>query len=1615
MTFLKRSLYILSCLICCTISAQQIAINNSFTEQELIENNLVQGCVETSNIQSQVNGQVNGFNSFAYFERAGSNFPFENGIMLSTGNATSGGNTFNTSILNEGQPNWGTDPDLETALGISSTLNATSIEFDFISVANQIQFNYILASEEYFGNFPCEYSDGFAFLIKEAGTNDPYVNIAVIPGTSTPVNTNTIHDEIIGFCSPSNEQFFEGYNVGDTNYNGRTTVMTASASIQPNVQYHIKLIIADQTDRNYDSAVFIEGNSFNSSVDLGPDIQTCAGAVTLDGNIDNPDATYSWFLDNNLISAETQTTLNVTQSGTYRVEVEIPLAGTTCTIEDTVIVTLSSTQSADPIPDYELCDDISADETEVFDLSTKDSEILASVPPSTYAVSYHLTANDALNGTNSISGSFQNATNPQTIFIRIEDTTNGCLAFQDFDLIVNPLPTITDPTPLIACDDETADGFTTIDLSEKDDEITNGNFDLEVSYHFTPSDAENGTNPIPLPYVNSNVNETLFVNVTNINTGCTRTTTLSIEVLSNPVINTENQYIDACDTDHNGFAQFDLTSVIDDVLNGLTGVNVTFHETQEDANTGANPIANTGNYTNIVDDEQIIFIRVEDATTGCASITPIEIHTNLLLTATNIRGFSICDIGNDGSEEFDFNSITVTLIDDVEIVMGYDIDIQYYLTEEDRDNQINALDPSVPFSVPTLEPQTIYITIESPTCQESTEIELIVNPIIEFDSIGMQTVCDTDQDGFTPIDLSSFDVLVTNNQLDDFTVTYFATEDDANSNNNPLPTIYTNTSNPQTFYTRIRSTFSSCTDVNEFQIEVLPAPLSNQPIDVIICDADQDGVSDVNLDAKIPEVVDDLTDRSITFYNSQNDADTSSNQITDTSAYPAVTETIFIRIENTITGCHSTESFEIIVNTLPIINPISLYKFCEDGEDGFGEFLFSTQDAQILNGQTGKEVFYFETAQDAENNTNAIDKDNIYVNTSNPQTIFFRIENITDPDCYSTASFPIEVGTNPIFNEPTDIFICDDITNDGSVNFDFNIQIAEISAGISEIQEISFHTSQSDAENNIDQLPLSFDNTVNPQQIYVRINNGTICESYTSFVLNVIAAPNVNPSQPLVECDTDYDGLVNFDLTQSEFDILDERQDNIEISYYESEEDLFLENNQIPDPTNYTNLTNPQTVFVRVTNIISDCFVSVPLELIVNLPPTINPIATYDICENDTNSVDLTDINSVLQEQTANVLISYYTTEDDALNQENALDNDYTYLTDNDQLFARVEFSTTHCFNIHAFNLNVNPLPIANQPNDIEACDDDFDGFFGFNLSQQDAQILGGQNPNIFTVSYYMDQVLAEEGVDALQLPYEAINNETIYARVENNLTGCYSITQFTAIVFEKPLVDIGDQVICLDNFPLVVSANTNNPGDVYQWSTNETTPEIEITEIGTYSVTVTTPNGCETTRVFSVSESEAAFIEVTESIDFSDPNNISVTVSGIGNYLYQLDDNEPQESSTFENVSLGYHTITIIDLNGCSEVSKEIVVIDAPKFFTPNNDSYFDTWHITGVETLTGTMVYIYDRYGKLLKTLDSNDKGWDGFYNGNLMPASDYWFVADVKKDNIAFQVKGHFSLRL
>lgn len=145
---------------------------------------------------------------------------------------------------------------------------------------------------------------------------------------------------------------------------------------------------------------------------------------------------------------------------------------------------------------------------------------------------------------------------------------------------------------------------------------------------------------------------------------------------------------------------------------------------------------------------------------------------------------------------------------------------------------------------------------------------------------------------------------------------------------------------------------------------------------------------------------------------------------------------------------------------------------------------------------------------------------------------------------------------------------------------------------------------------------------------------------------------------------------------------------------------------------------------------------------------------------------------------------------------------------------------------------------------------------------------------------------------------------------------------------------------------------------------------------------------------------------------------NQAVTITNpVGaNYLYQIDSGPFQTNPLFENVASGLHAITVNDVNGCSQLTDtNVLVIGYPKYFTPNGDTYNDTWNISGLSSLSNnSRIYIFDRYGKLLKDISPNDNGWDGTYTGQPMPASDYWFSVEYEEQGIIKKFKSHFSLK-
>lgn len=158
--------------------------------------------------------------------------------------------------------------------------------------------------------------------------------------------------------------------------------------------------------------------------------------------------------------------------------------------------------------------------------------------------------------------------------------------------------------------------------------------------------------------------------------------------------------------------------------------------------------------------------------------------------------------------------------------------------------------------------------------------------------------------------------------------------------------------------------------------------------------------------------------------------------------------------------------------------------------------------------------------------------------------------------------------------------------------------------------------------------------------------------------------------------------------------------------------------------------------------------------------------------------------------------------------------------------------------------------------------------------------------------------------------------------------------------------------------------------------------------------------------------------LDTNLSID-PDRNNVEFIVLGDGDYEFAINMGEFQDSPIFMNVPPGLNTVIINDKNGCGTTEPiEFLVVGYPKFFTPNGDNINDDWNIKGIETLSEPVVYIFDRYGKLLKQLGVGD-AWDGTYNGSQMPSTDYWFRFEYVENDITLPVVAktrntHFTLK-
>ncbi|WP_276978846.1 T9SS type B sorting domain-containing protein [Flavobacterium filum] len=1164
---------------------------------------------------------------------------------------------------------------------------------------------------------------------------------------------------------------------------------------------------------------------------------------------------------------------------------------------------------------------------------------------------------------------------------------------ESITITVAPAPTINTPADLILCDDNN-DGVQTFNLAQYTTFITGGNPNVTLTYHETLVDAQLGGAPIPNPSNYQSIVpgapsvQTIYVRVVNTGTtDCPSITTFNLFVNPFPVINLTPTAYELCDDNTDGEQVFDLTTRISNILNGLDSSlhTVTFHQTDLEAQAGTPIITGANAY---LSPTQTIWVRVVINATGCFAIAPLDLIVNPLPQANLPTPLTLCDDNNPGDqvEEFD---LTQAISEIVGSQMG--MQVTFHLTLAQAQAGTNVLNTTYTNVTPAV--QTLHVRVLNPItgCWSTTTLDIRVVPLpLPLVPLNPITLCDDNNDGLASFDLQA-QVPGLLNGATDVDLTFHETEQQAIDGTNaidistPYLTINAGT---QFIYVRAVNTTTGCVRVVVIELRVNPRP-------------------------EVPTTLDDLRQ-----------CDTHNNPL-----------------------------------------------------DGLSQFNLTVQTPIILAAQTGAanqySVRYFTTEANAISNTGAIVNTNAFPNTVNPQTIWVRVTHIAT-GCFDVGSFALIVDTPLALTVPTPISLCDEaLPNNQFTVFDLTVRNNEITNNLGGYT-VTYYPSYQNALDNVNaiQNPSAYTNAIAAvQTLGVRVTSAAGCHSYTTLTIRVIPLPEprTNP-EPIEACDDNNpgDGIEAFDLTiRANYILNGASSTEFSLAYYVSEADAIAETNAIANPTAFNNtIAVTQTIWVRVTrepNNVNEprCYQLVQLQLIVNPLPVIaaSPINFYQ-CE----PIDDYQMPFVLSTMNPQVLgatqlpsdytVSYYFSAADAASGTSPLPNVYTNISSPQTIYVRVENNQTGCVNATGeVILEVEEGTQANTiaPSDplITQCDQTGanDGIGQFDLTQLTPILLGSNNPT-GTVVYYFT-TLAQAQAAILSNDYTtAIANaaayqnvtpmvETMYAVLVNPATvsNCPTLVPIVLTVNKLPEPTPQPGTLCVDPQTgdllntYTLTSNLSGTTHTFVWTDSTgtilgTAPNLTVDTPGSYTVVATNiATQCVSLPVTTlVVQSQQATLSYTQSNYFSNSATITIIATGTSipdqgnsNYVYSLDYGPFQTSNVFTNVSAGLHIVTVQDLNGCSDATIEVFVVDYPKFFTPNGDGINDTWNIFSLgETQPNAKIYIFDRYGKFIKQISPAGNGWNGTYNGEQLPSTDYWFSVEYQENGQNKVFKAHFSLK-
>ena len=1184
---MKKILILLIILFSTAGFSQAITVDtNTYTVPELVTQVLVnKSCVPISNIRWSTGTNFGSTNGIGYFENTNPLFPLSSGVILSTGNVANAPGP-NTTDLNDGNAAWTGDTDLENTLlaaGITvNSTNATVLEFDFVPFSSNFDFRFLFASEEY-GNFQCQFSDAFTFLLTNT-TTGVTTNLAVVPGSTTPISVTTIREFIYNSSCPSaNPAYFGAFNGGSdanasaTNFNGQTVSMSASSnSLIPNTLYHIKLVIADRQDSQSDSAIFLGANSFNVGQDvLGPDLTVASntavcdnGTHTLVSGLDPAIYSFVWTLNGTTIGGNTPD-LIVTQPGIYGLTYTIIATSCPVTTDFINVEYYNPITTPDPV-DLFKCNSGLASFT--FDLTINSP--IVTIPGT--QISYHSSLANATSNTNPLTNSYTTAASnlPTPIWIRIENTTTKCFITKSFQLRLTPPPLATLAGDLTLC--ETAPGTNTanFDIGSQTATIMGGQSAViyDVSYYSNAIDANAATNPINASAPFTSGSTTVYARIqTTTDPSCFSTTSFRLIVIPRPILDsTINQFVCISYTlpplvnpgnyysgPNQGLPMLNAGDVIT--------TNQTIYLYSTTATTPSCPIESTFNITIVtptdVDPTDIIvcdqyqlpvtpfglrYFTLPGGPTGGGTELTAGSTITTPGTTTVYTYFSSTDIANPCILESQFN-ITINTTPTI-VPIANVFDCTSYSLPPLVVGDYYTFDSSTGIYTPAVSPitstTTLYVFATNSGCRTPDTIFTVY-----IGTLGFTNINECVSYYLNPIPVGEY-------------------RDAPNGGGNLiLPGVITTTT---TIYTYIPG--ASCT-TDSFTITI-NAPFLTTPTNVLACESF----------VLLPQI--DGAD----YFTLAGGPSTSGNvQLIPNVDTITTTTTVYIyKPSTTVLGCYNEKQWLITINTKPKIDSRSNVDLCDS-------YVLSP----LRNG-----AYY-----DDPNGLNPIAAGTII--TTNNRIYIFEA-NPNDPNCFSENFFDISINGVEADPIPTQLSYCGSFTFPALPtpnNYYYDAPGGPLGGG-----------------NIIPAGTTVTATTVLPMYyIYYETGDRLNCSDENPFSISITPRPVANPVNPIETCDTfaTNDGIFEFDLTSLAIrnQVLNGQAPdaNFTLTFYTSLADA-NNINAIPiaNPATYQN-DNPfsDSVWIRVANNTSAvaCFDVVQLQLIINLFPDPQLLPEYFICE----------------------------------------------------------------------------------------------------------------------------------------------------------------------------------------------------------------------------------------------------------------------------------------------------------------------------------------------------------------------------------------------------------------